>query len=138
MTIISKFPGTCTACHDHISVGTQIEWTKGAGARHVQCPASRGKHPLQAQRRDWREVALVGTRDGATVVRTVREDGGEVPLDCSARVGRDGEGPMWGEFVDRITDEHWSAAEKERSRMGDMVVVPCAWARRARFYGGGR
>jgi hypothetical protein len=63
---------------------------------------------------------------------------GEVALDCAARVGRDGEGPTWGEFVDRLTPEMWAAAEAEQSRMADIVVVPCCWARRARFYEGRR
>lgn len=38
MTIISRFAGTCTVCRARFAAGTQIEWTKGAGARHIQCP----------------------------------------------------------------------------------------------------
>lgn len=34
MTLISKFPGTCTACGCRFSAGAKIEWSKGVGARH--------------------------------------------------------------------------------------------------------
>lgn len=36
--MIAKFPGRCRACGGHLSAGDRIDWTKGAGARHVQCP----------------------------------------------------------------------------------------------------
>lgn len=38
MLIVSKFPGTCTACKGSISVGDRIQWEKGKGSSHVTCP----------------------------------------------------------------------------------------------------
>jgi len=37
-TMTAKFAGTCVGCHQRIHVGDQIEWSRGAGARHVHCP----------------------------------------------------------------------------------------------------
>jgi hypothetical protein len=37
--LISKFPGTCKACKNPFTAGTEILWTQGAGARHASpCP----------------------------------------------------------------------------------------------------
>jgi hypothetical protein len=36
-TMAARYPGKCSVCSGHISVGDQIEWTKGEGARHVDC-----------------------------------------------------------------------------------------------------
>lgn len=42
MTMMSaRFPGRCTACGGHIQPGDRIDWTKGAGARHVKCSAAK-------------------------------------------------------------------------------------------------
>ncbi len=50
MTIISKFPGICRACGGRIQPGTEIEWAKGEGARHVRCaPGSSAPAPARAQ-----------------------------------------------------------------------------------------
>jgi len=38
MTITAKYSGKCMKCGGHISAGTQIEWEKGSGAKHVKCP----------------------------------------------------------------------------------------------------
>jgi hypothetical protein len=38
MTITSKYPGRCTVCGKSFPQGTQVEWQKGGGARHVKCP----------------------------------------------------------------------------------------------------
>ena len=40
MTIIAKYPGKCKKCGGRINVGDKIEWTKGEGAAHVECPAN--------------------------------------------------------------------------------------------------
>lgn len=41
MTITAKYAATCPCCNGPITPGTQIEWSKGAKARHVSCtPAS--------------------------------------------------------------------------------------------------
>lgn len=37
MTITAKFPSVCPACKNRIVVGSQVEWSKGAPARHVTC-----------------------------------------------------------------------------------------------------
>jgi hypothetical protein len=58
---------------------------------------------------------------------------GEVPLDPYERAGGEGS-PTWGEFVALVKDEHWVRAEAEKESRAGMVVVPCSWARRARFY----
>ncbi len=38
MTITAKFAGRCTKCGGQIAAGEQIEWERGAGAKHVKCP----------------------------------------------------------------------------------------------------
>ena len=37
MIITAKFASTCSCCRSAIAVGSKIEWTKGAPARHVTC-----------------------------------------------------------------------------------------------------
>jgi len=39
MSMRAKFPGTCRKCGTNFSVGTLIEWSKGAGSTHVTCPS---------------------------------------------------------------------------------------------------
>jgi hypothetical protein len=39
MTITAKFPGFCKKCRRQIAVGEKIEWQRGAGASHTECPA---------------------------------------------------------------------------------------------------
>lgn len=38
MVIKAKFTGTCRKCGGDIAVGEEIEWSRGEGARHVECP----------------------------------------------------------------------------------------------------
>lgn len=38
MTITAKFNGKCRKCGGNISAGETIEWEKGIGASHVECP----------------------------------------------------------------------------------------------------
>lgn len=38
-TMVSKFDGTCKACGQKFPAGTDITWSKAAGAKHVTCPA---------------------------------------------------------------------------------------------------
>ena len=40
MTITAKYPGKCSECGGSIHAGEQIEWSKGAGAKHTKCGAS--------------------------------------------------------------------------------------------------
>lgn len=40
MSIKAKFAGTCRACGGHFEAGTDINWTKGEGSRHVKCPGT--------------------------------------------------------------------------------------------------
>lgn len=39
-TITAKFAGTCTKCGQLFAAGSQIDWERGRGARHVECPAN--------------------------------------------------------------------------------------------------
>jgi hypothetical protein len=59
---------------------------------------------------------------------------GYVPLNPAEPLGESGK--TWGELLALVTPEHWRiAAEPDRVRqMANSVVVPCAWARRARLY----
>lgn len=36
--MVSKFDGKCTTCGQRFPAGTSILWSKGAGAKHVECP----------------------------------------------------------------------------------------------------
>jgi hypothetical protein len=78
---------------------------------------------------------LCGCEDPAlTLVRWV--DGrGEIPLDPQERLDAECDA-TWGDLVAQITPAMWAAAERNRGGMAGQVVVPCAWARRARFYDG--
>lgn len=40
MTIRAKYSGTCTRCGGRINPGEMIEWSRGAGSRHVTCPTA--------------------------------------------------------------------------------------------------
>ena len=37
MVIKSKYPGTCRVCGHTINKGELIEWSRGKGAKHVDC-----------------------------------------------------------------------------------------------------
>lgn len=39
MTIQAKFPGRCKRCGGGIAVGESVEWERGKGATHIECPA---------------------------------------------------------------------------------------------------
>ena len=43
----SKFAGTCTECKNKMPEGTKILWRKGAGAKHVECPAAPATAPVK-------------------------------------------------------------------------------------------
>jgi hypothetical protein len=58
---------------------------------------------------------------------------GEFAIDPDERVSDEDGAPTWGEFLPLLRPEHWTAAEAAASKMAGMVVVPCCWARRARF-----
>jgi hypothetical protein len=40
MIIIAKFASTCPKCSRAIAIGSKVEWSKGAKASHVTCPAA--------------------------------------------------------------------------------------------------
>jgi hypothetical protein len=40
MSIVAKFPGTCTSCSKPIVPGQTIEWRKGAGSHHLDCSST--------------------------------------------------------------------------------------------------
>jgi ribosomal protein L37E len=61
MTITAKYAGRCRRCGGRISVGDQIEWSKGEGARHVECesrPAATTHRVLNGQL--WEECPRCG------------------------------------------------------------------------------
>lgn len=60
----------------------------------------------------------------------------EVPLRHNMPFG--GSGRTWGDVLAMITPAMWEAAKLEKERMAHQVVVPCCWARRARFYAANR
>lgn len=112
MTITSKFPGTCTACHGRISAGTKIEWAKGEGARHMTCPAARTaapkarkaaapKAPTHSLPTDQaaRLIAIdeIVARAGRT--RATRDDGAAMVTDTRGFTRQDRQGPALGEIV---------------------------------------
>jgi hypothetical protein len=57
---------------------------------------------------------------------------GEIPLDRAEPISDDCP-HTWGDLADLCTAEHWATAERDADRMAGQVVVPGAWARRARF-----
>lgn len=48
MTITAKFDGTCKKCGNRILAGALINWEKGSGASHVECPADAPAKPKTA------------------------------------------------------------------------------------------
>lgn len=40
MTIRAKYAGRCRKCGGGICVGDEIDWERGEGASHVECPAT--------------------------------------------------------------------------------------------------
>ena len=45
MTMTAKYPGRCKGCGGSIVRGEEIEWSRGKGARHVDCGSSRLRAP---------------------------------------------------------------------------------------------
>jgi len=87
MTIIAKYPGTCRKCGRQINVGDRIDWQKGRGASHIECPAQKnaatdaGPIKIQSSRREYRVGSTIRTqRHGLVTIVTAgkkyyREDG---------------------------------------------------------------
>lgn len=53
MTILAKYPGTCTECHGKIRRGDSIEWTKGRGAKHTTCAKPTQDNPAAMRAPCW-------------------------------------------------------------------------------------
>ena len=51
MSITAKYPGTCKACGKPFAAGTQIEWQKGEGSRHLNCNGAAAAAPAAAPRK---------------------------------------------------------------------------------------
>lgn len=51
MTITAKFPGRCKRCGGWIEAGETVEWVKGAGIRHIECPAKVAAKPSSPEPR---------------------------------------------------------------------------------------
>ena len=41
MVIRAKFPGKCKKCGQWVEAGEQVEWQKGRGIQHLECPAKK-------------------------------------------------------------------------------------------------
>lgn len=81
---------------------------------------------------ELRPVTYYLTGDGE--LRVTGPDGLlAAPVGCAGR-----EGPPHGVFLALLTDEMVAEAIEEQRRAGPCSLgsIPCAWARRARFYGG--
>jgi hypothetical protein len=121
----AKFPGQCASCSRSISVGDQILWQAGAGARHVSCaqgapkraaaPARRKSSPKRAAPK------MAGTKDGAveTLIRVVREQ-----PDCAALIGRTfvagpKAGSVAGQPVTVIGADAWYLSDGVAQDQGD-------------------
>ena len=56
MIITAKFASTCSCCRQPIAVGSKIEWSKGAPAKHVACaqgPSSTVSAAPARSSRNW-------------------------------------------------------------------------------------
>jgi len=63
MIITAKFPSLCPCCNARITVGSKVEWSKGAKATHVACAtaapaAARPSAAVQAYSRAWGRPGL--------------------------------------------------------------------------------
>jgi hypothetical protein len=107
MTIISKFPGKCTACGGHISAGTKIEWAKGQGARHVTCPSARTTSPktkTSAPSAPVQSPAEIVASVGRTIALL---DDGSGPVDKTLTFTRYGKGTAkLGEIIAHTRRDH--------------------------------
>lgn len=44
--MIAKYDGTCRSCGGAIEAGEEIKWSRGAGARHINCGASSARYGI--------------------------------------------------------------------------------------------
>lgn len=133
----------CDVCGSHWDLHP-IMWGPGKSTRcavtHERTGEFRCGHDLPEDA-TWCEecndepLPILREIPGPEYVRWV--DGrGEIALDPSEPLA-DYDGPIaatWGDLLALIRPEHWTQAERDRERMAGQIVVPCAWARRARFY----
>lgn len=70
MKITARYAGKCRACRGTFPAGTEIEWAKGAGARHLGCAG----HKLPAG--GTAAEAARGVGNGGAEVYEVRTSGG--------------------------------------------------------------
>jgi hypothetical protein len=78
MTITAKYAATCSCCHNAVTPGQQIEWSKGSPVRHTSCPAIGG-----AGRRDS-AIEYISPRVAARVA--ARSRGGKwTGCSCGSR-----------------------------------------------------
>ena len=43
MLITNKYENKCTKCKQTIPIDTQVDWTKGVGIAHIECPKPEDK-----------------------------------------------------------------------------------------------
>lgn len=67
MVITARFASFCPCCNARIEVGSKVEWSKGAKARHVACagsaPSSQirvASTPRPTSHRPWRPCGYPG------------------------------------------------------------------------------
>lgn len=59
MSITAKHPGTCKACGKAFAAGTQIEWQKGEGSRHVNCNGAVAAAPRKQGQATDKQIAYL-------------------------------------------------------------------------------
>jgi hypothetical protein len=99
VTIKAKYAGTCKACNRKISVGDEIEWTKGNGARHLNCetprksiPESNGHKTITVQDFDYAAEAGHVFKEGNKWLTVISSRGWwcDEPLSFGKLDGEDG------------------------------------------------
>jgi hypothetical protein len=76
MEIYAKYPGRCKKCGQNIAVGEKIDWKKGEGASHLECPAAPAApkiEPPQAPKME--EIYSVPENLRETVIECSYHDG---------------------------------------------------------------
>jgi hypothetical protein len=67
----ARYAGTCRKCGGSIHPGDLIEWSKGAGATHVQCPEKKVEQSVRMPHRGTNKYAAVPVQaPAAPVLRT--------------------------------------------------------------------
>jgi hypothetical protein len=83
MIITAKFASTCPVCRRAISVGSKVEWSKGAKAC---CPACAGRAPV---------MQAAPARPRLAAVRAAMGGGRRTGCSCGSVEGASRDGDCW-------------------------------------------